>query len=121
MPRCTRMYIPGLPYHIVQRGNNRDACFIESADYQFYLDLWQEISKTVRGDRSRLLLDDESYPFSYYANLRNQYFQYNQGGRKSICTLYKPVLPAQRLVVGRTASLKPGSIRSLPTRLLPIY
>jgi putative transposase len=45
MPRRTRMYIPGLPYHIVQRGNNRDACFIESADYQFYLDLWKEISK----------------------------------------------------------------------------
>ena len=45
MPRRARMYIPGLPYHIVQRGNNRDACFIEPADYQFYLDLWQEISK----------------------------------------------------------------------------
>jgi len=23
MPRRTRMYIPDLPYHIVQRGNNR--------------------------------------------------------------------------------------------------
>ena len=44
MPRRARMYIPGLPYHIVQRGNNRDACFIEPANYQFYLDLWQEIS-----------------------------------------------------------------------------
>ncbi len=45
MPRRARMYIPGLPYHIVQRGNNRDACFIEPANYQFYLDLWQKISK----------------------------------------------------------------------------
>jgi putative transposase len=30
MPRRARKYIPGLPYHIVQRGNNREACFIES-------------------------------------------------------------------------------------------
>jgi REP element-mobilizing transposase RayT len=25
MPRRARMYIPGLPYHVVQRGNNREA------------------------------------------------------------------------------------------------
>jgi putative transposase len=45
MPRRTRMYIPGLPYHIVQRGNNREACFIEPENYQFYLTLWQQIAK----------------------------------------------------------------------------
>jgi len=44
MPRRTRMYIPGLPYHIVQRGNNREACFAEIEDYRFYLQLWQELS-----------------------------------------------------------------------------
>ena len=27
MPRRPRMYLPSLPYHIVQRGNNREACF----------------------------------------------------------------------------------------------
>ena len=45
MPRRTRRYIPGLPYHIVQRGNNREACFIEPENYQFYLTLWQQIAK----------------------------------------------------------------------------
>ena len=44
MPRRARVYISGLPYHIVQRGNNRDACFIEPENYQYYLDLWQELS-----------------------------------------------------------------------------
>jgi len=39
------MYLPGYPYHIVQRGNNRDACFIEPENYQFYLELWKEASK----------------------------------------------------------------------------
>jgi putative transposase len=45
MPRRTRNYIPGFPYHIVQRGNNREACFIESENYQYYLELWRQLSK----------------------------------------------------------------------------
>lgn len=45
MPRRARKYLPGLPYHIVQRGNNREACFIEPENYQYYLELWQEISQ----------------------------------------------------------------------------
>lgn len=44
MPRRARQYIPQLPYHIVQRGNNREVCFIEPENYQFYLELWQELS-----------------------------------------------------------------------------
>lgn len=45
MPRRARMYVPGLPYHIVQRGNNREACFIEPENYQFYLELWREMAR----------------------------------------------------------------------------
>ena len=37
MPRKPRMYLPGVPAHIVQRGNNRDACFFSDIDYQYYL------------------------------------------------------------------------------------
>ena len=44
MPRRARSYLPGLPYHVVQRGNNREACFIEAENYQFYLELWQQVS-----------------------------------------------------------------------------
>jgi len=42
MSRRSRMYLPGCPYHIVQRGNNREACFVEPENYQLYLDLWRE-------------------------------------------------------------------------------
>jgi putative transposase len=45
MPRRARLYIPDLPYHVVQRGNNREACFIEPENYQFYLILWEELSR----------------------------------------------------------------------------
>jgi putative transposase len=39
------MYLPGYLYHIVQRGNNREACFLEAENYQYYLELWKECSK----------------------------------------------------------------------------
>lgn len=45
MPRRARMYVPGLPYHLVQRGNNRQACFIEPENYHYYLELWQTLSR----------------------------------------------------------------------------
>ncbi len=38
MPRKPRMYLPGIPAHIVQRGNNRDACFFSDDDYRYYLE-----------------------------------------------------------------------------------
>lgn len=38
MPRTARIILPDTPHHIVQRGHNRKAVFIESSDYQHYLD-----------------------------------------------------------------------------------
>lgn len=38
MPRKPRVYLPGVPCHIIQRGNNRDATFFADQDYQFYLE-----------------------------------------------------------------------------------
>lgn len=45
MPRRARMYLSGMPYHVVQRGNNREACFLEAENYQYYLELWQQLSR----------------------------------------------------------------------------
>jgi putative transposase len=36
------MYLPGYTYHVVQRGNNRQACFFDAADYVLYLDLMRD-------------------------------------------------------------------------------
>ncbi len=38
MARSPRLYIEGCPQHIIQRGNNRQACFFADADYAFYLE-----------------------------------------------------------------------------------
>ncbi|MGH8569807.1 MAG: transposase [Gammaproteobacteria bacterium] len=33
-----------MPLHLIQRGNNRAACFFEEEDYRLYLDLLGELS-----------------------------------------------------------------------------
>lgn len=38
MPRRARLSLPNVPLHIIQRGNNRQACFFADADYRVYLD-----------------------------------------------------------------------------------
>ncbi len=45
MPRKPRMYLPGVPSHVVQRGNNRDVCFFCDDDYLFYLECLKQGSK----------------------------------------------------------------------------
>ena len=37
MPRKPRYFLPGVPVHIVQRGNNRQAIFFDDQDYHAYL------------------------------------------------------------------------------------
>ncbi len=37
MPRKPRLYLPGIPSHVIQRGNNRQPCFFGADDYQRYL------------------------------------------------------------------------------------
>jgi putative transposase len=37
VPRRARLAVPGIPWHIIQRGNNRSACFYAEVDYRRYL------------------------------------------------------------------------------------
>jgi REP-associated tyrosine transposase len=36
MPRRARLRVPGIPLHVVQRGNNRAACFFHVSDFAYY-------------------------------------------------------------------------------------
>lgn len=38
MPRRARIIFPGVALHLIQRGNNRSACFYAEDDYLFYLE-----------------------------------------------------------------------------------
>ena len=45
MARLSRLTLPGYPHHIIQRGNNRQAIFSSSADYQRLLGLIEDNAK----------------------------------------------------------------------------
>ncbi len=45
MPRRARILLPGVSLHLIQRGNNRSACFYADEDYLFYLDVLMEQAK----------------------------------------------------------------------------
>jgi putative transposase len=36
MPRRPRLYLPEIPCHIIQRGNNKANCFFATEDYRYY-------------------------------------------------------------------------------------
>ena len=42
MPRRPRINLEGVPQHIIQRGNNRLACFFTHQDYEVYLNKLNE-------------------------------------------------------------------------------
>ena len=42
MPRKARVLLSNPAHHIVQRGHNRQAVFVEEADYQHYLFVLKE-------------------------------------------------------------------------------
>lgn len=48
MPRRARISLPNVPLQLIQRGNNRQACFFTDEDYLFYLD-WLGESATKAG------------------------------------------------------------------------
>jgi len=45
MPRRARLSVGGIPWHIIQRGNNRAVCFYAEEDYRRYLDELTELSR----------------------------------------------------------------------------
>jgi putative transposase len=42
MARLPRLVLPGIPYHVTQRGNRREQTFFEEGDYAFYRALLAE-------------------------------------------------------------------------------
>jgi len=39
MARQSRFNLPGVPQHVIQRGNNREPCFYSEDDYKYYKDV----------------------------------------------------------------------------------
>jgi putative transposase len=45
MARLARLVIPGIPYHVTQRGNRRQQTFFEDGDFELYRDLLADAAR----------------------------------------------------------------------------
>ena len=48
MARLPRITLPGIPQHIIQRGNNRQACFASEEDFSAYSHWLAEYSQKYK-------------------------------------------------------------------------
>jgi putative transposase len=54
MSRLARIVVPGLPHHVTQRGNRREAIFFEAGDQEVYHDrLDRPTAKRAPGRKPR--------------------------------------------------------------------
>ncbi len=95
MPRRPRLAPPGVPLHLIQRGNNRQACFFADEDYRFYLEwLTEYASKSgclihayvLMTNHVHLLISaaDPAAPGALMKALGQRYVQYvNRAYRRS--------------------------------------
>lgn len=108
MPRQARVILKDTAHHIVQRGHNRQAVFIEAADYQYYLATLREW-KQVFGVSI----------YAYCLMTNHVHLVLNPGGSESsIGKLMKRLAGRQTRYVNclerRTGSLWEGRYKSSP-------
>ena len=48
MPRKPRLHMAGMPCHVIQRGNNREACFFCEQDYLYYLECLDDACRSCK-------------------------------------------------------------------------
>ncbi|MBL1275948.1 MAG: transposase [Ectothiorhodospiraceae bacterium] len=100
MPRRARISIPGVPWHIIQRGNNRSDCFYADKDYKFYLYHLKELSEkfccdvhsyVLMTNHVHLLLTpkEEDSAAKLMKNLGQRYVQYINRTYKRSGTLWE--------------------------------
>ena len=70
MARKPRFIIPGVPQHVIQRGNNREPCFFAEADYARHLDdLHVAAEKNKAAIHAYVLMTNHvHFAYNYYDN-----------------------------------------------------
>ena len=100
MPRHARFRLDGYPLHVIQRGNNRSACFLDDRDRILYLALLEELSRAhacpihayvLMGNHVHLLLTPEhaSNVSALMKNLGQRYVQYFNRANKRTGSLWE--------------------------------
>ena len=121
MPRKPRFFLPDLPVHVVQRGNNRQAVFFDNRDRRSYLDwLAQAVGEQGCSIHAYVLMTNHVHLLLTPANAPGG--QRDAAGPwQTLRTLLQPPPRAHGYAVGGSVQGECGSGGRLPARLLPVY
>ncbi len=84
--------LPNVPVHLIQRGNNRQACFVADEDFQVYLDWLDEFAGKVgchvhayvlMTNHAHLLLTADSTEGVGQLTV-------DEGARAALCAVFQP-------------------------------
>ena len=100
MPRPPRLVMPGVPLHVVQRGNNRMATFHHAADRECYREALDRASRrfgcaihayVLMTNHVHLLItpDDDSGPSHMMQSIGRKYVRYVNGRYERTGTLWE--------------------------------
>ena len=113
MPRTPRYFLPGIPLHVIQRGNNKQACFFAERDFVIYLDKLNEYSRKFSvAIHSYVLMTNQASPVdsdAYFLAV-SRYVELNP--------VRACMVPLSGFGMQRTGSAAcvPGLVRPRPTR-----
>src|SRR5882724_4055092 len=111
MPRKARVVLPHCPHHVIHRGHNRRAVFVEEYDYRRYLASLRECSRR---------LEVKVYAYCLMTNHVHLIFDPGDDARR-IALLMKRLAGRQTRYVnkteGRTGTLWEGRFRSTPIEI----
>jgi len=107
MPRPTRICVPGIPLHIVQRGNDRQECFRQRGDFLRYL-----------GDLAKSAKQYEAQVHAYVLMTNHVHLLMTPGqdysASKMMQHLGRRYVQAFNRIHERTGTLWEGRFRSFP-------
>lgn len=75
MPRRARNYVPGYPYHLWQRGNNKQPVFFADRDCAYYINLWRLLSPQYEVEVHAYVLMSNHYHFLATSREKNAFGQ----------------------------------------------
>ncbi len=114
MPRRPRSILPNLPVHIVQRGNNRHACFRQHKDFRCYLAALLETSARYGvGVHAYVLMTNHVHLLATPAGENSVSRMMQQLGRKYVSYFNKTHNRTGTLWEGRFRSSSIRSVRYL--------
>ena len=121
MPRKPRLQAAGLPVHIIQRGNNRQACFFCRGGLSILPRSFGEIGQALSLLAACVCAYDQ--PFPLVADLRSGFRSVaaHEVPRPALRPVCEPYLETQWLFMGGAIPIEPGADGALCPRLLSLY